>query len=93
MLIKASQVVDTEVHTDSQVSKPGCNMFTSKTSPACHNDIIPGLGVEMENKKHKQAITTLFRDLSEMGVILGSKADERLKVILSYLIHHDLFFR
>ena len=53
---KSSELVDIKVHIDSQVSKPGCNILTSKTSPGYQNDNKPGLGLEIKNNRCNQMV-------------------------------------
>ena len=53
---KLSELVETEVHIDSDLCKPGCNIMTSETSPVCLNENKPWLGEEIENNKHYEMV-------------------------------------
>ena len=53
---KSSEFIDARVQIDSQVSKPSCNILTSKTFPVYQNINKSGLGVVLGKTKENQIV-------------------------------------
>ena len=63
---------------------PFSSSFCFQSSVQSRDDDIKSLNDKLtsERKRNKHSIVNIFRELSEMGNILGSKSDDRLQVTI-----------